>query len=68
MNKIPRTSQRVMSFDDADSVVDANDLLFVEHYISGHYRYAQSATLSRARAAIAAAEFGKRWLYVSGEE
>ncbi len=49
MNKIPRTSQRVMSFDDADSVVDANDLLFVEHYISGHYRYARSVTLSRAR-------------------
>jgi Domain of unknown function (DUF5925)/ATPase family associated with various cellular activities (AAA) len=49
MNQIPRTSQRVMSFDDADSVVDANDLLFVEHYISGHYRYAQSVTLSRAR-------------------
>ncbi|MFZ0251386.1 MAG: DUF5925 domain-containing protein [Acidimicrobiales bacterium] len=49
MNKIPRTSQRVMSFDDADSVVDANDLLFVEHYISGHYRYAQSVTLARAR-------------------
>ena len=49
MNKIPRTSQRVMSFDDADSVVDANDLIFVEHYISGHYRYAQSATLARAR-------------------
>jgi hypothetical protein len=39
----------VASFDDSDSVVDANDLLFVEHYISGNYPYAQSATLSRAR-------------------
>jgi hypothetical protein len=39
----------VATFDDSDSVVDANDLLFVEHYISGHYRYAQSATLSRVR-------------------
>ncbi len=49
MKKIPRSSQRVMSFDDADSVVDANDLLFVEHYISGDYHYAQSAHLSRVR-------------------
>ena len=49
MTKIPRSSRRVASFDDSDSVVDANDLLFVEHYISGKYRYAQSATLSRAR-------------------
>jgi Domain of unknown function (DUF5925)/ATPase family associated with various cellular activities (AAA) len=37
------------SFDDSDSAVDANDLLFVEHYVSGKYSYAQSATLSRAR-------------------
>ncbi|MGO8859513.1 MAG: DUF5925 domain-containing protein [Acidimicrobiales bacterium] len=49
MKKIPRSSQRVMSFDDSDSVVDANDLLFVEHYISGSYPYAQSANLSRVR-------------------
>jgi hypothetical protein len=49
MTKIPRSSRRVASFDDSDSVVDANDLLFVEHYISGNYPYAQSATLSRAR-------------------
>ena len=49
MTKIPRFSRRVATFDDSDSVVDANDLLFVEHYISGKYRYAQSATLSRAR-------------------
>ncbi len=49
MKKIQRASQRVMSFDDSDSVVDANDLLFVEHYISGDYHYAQSATLSRVR-------------------
>ena len=47
--KIHRSSRRVASFDDTDSVVDANDLLFVEHYISGKYPYAQSATLSRAR-------------------
>jgi hypothetical protein len=51
MTKIPNTSQRVASFDDSDSVVDANDLLFVEHYISGDYPYAQSATLSRTREA-----------------
>jgi hypothetical protein len=49
MTKIPRFSRRVASFDDSDSVVDANDLLFVEHYVSGKYPYAQSATLSRAR-------------------
>jgi Domain of unknown function (DUF5925)/ATPase family associated with various cellular activities (AAA) len=49
MEHIPRSSQRVMSFDDSDSVVDANDLLFVEHYISGDYHYAQSANLSRVR-------------------
>jgi Domain of unknown function (DUF5925)/ATPase family associated with various cellular activities (AAA) len=49
MKKIPRFSQRVASFDDSDSVVDANDLLFVEHYISGSYPYAQSANLSRVR-------------------
>jgi Domain of unknown function (DUF5925)/ATPase family associated with various cellular activities (AAA) len=49
MNKIRHSSRRVASFDDSDSVVDANDLLFVEHYISGEYPYAQSATLSRAR-------------------
>ncbi len=49
MKQIPRSSQRVMSFDDADSVVDANDLLFVEHYISGSYHFAHSANLSRVR-------------------
>ena len=49
MKKYPRSPQRVMSFDDSDTVVDANDLLFVEHYISGTYPYAQSANLSRVR-------------------
>jgi hypothetical protein len=49
MTKIPRFSRRMASFDDSDSAVDANDLLFVEHYVSGKYSYAQSATLSRAR-------------------
>jgi hypothetical protein len=49
MTKIPRFSRRMASFDDSDSAVDANDLLFVEHYFSGKYPYAQSATLSRAR-------------------
>jgi hypothetical protein len=49
MTKIPRFSRRTASFDDSDSAVDANDLLFVEHYVSGKYPYAQSATLSRAR-------------------
>ena len=49
MTKIRRFSRRMATFDDSDSVVDAHDLLFVEHYISGKYRYAQSATLSRAR-------------------
>jgi len=49
MKNFQRLSQRVMSFDDSDSVVDANDLLFVEHYISGSHPYAQSANLSRVR-------------------
>jgi Domain of unknown function (DUF5925)/ATPase family associated with various cellular activities (AAA) len=52
MTNVPRSSQRVMSFDDADSVVDAIDLLFVEHYISGSHPYAQSATLSRVREGV----------------
>src|ERR1700685_2735063 len=51
MTKISRFSRRMASFDDSDSAVDANDLLFVEHYFSGKYPYAQSATLSRAREA-----------------
>ncbi len=51
MTKIPRFSRRMASFDDSDSVVDANDLLFVEQNISGNYPYAQSAMLSRAREA-----------------
>jgi Domain of unknown function (DUF5925)/ATPase family associated with various cellular activities (AAA) len=49
MINTPRSSQRVMSFDDTDSVVDAIDLLFIEHYISGSHPYAHSATLSRVR-------------------
>ena len=47
MNDNPNTSQRMASFDDSDSVNDAIDLLFIEHYISGSHPYARSAFLPR---------------------
>lgn len=44
-----RSSQRVMGFDDTDSVTDVTDLLFLEHYISGTHPYAESVFLSRVK-------------------
>ena len=49
MNDNPSTSQRMAAFDDSDSVNDAIDLLFIEHYVSGSHPYAQSAYLPRVR-------------------
>lgn len=44
------TSQRMAAFDDSDSVNDAIDLLFIEHYISGSHPYARSTFLPRVSA------------------
>jgi len=44
-----RSFQRVTTFDDTDSVNDATDLLFMEHYISGSHPFAQSAYIARVR-------------------
>ena len=41
--------QRTLVFDDADSVNDAFDLLFLEQHISGTYPFAESALLARVR-------------------
>jgi len=41
--------QRTMVFDDADSVNDAFDLLFLEQHISGTYPFAESGFLARVR-------------------
>lgn len=49
MNDNPGTSQRMAAFDDSDSVNDAIDLLFIEHYVSGSHPYARSAWLPRVR-------------------
>jgi hypothetical protein len=44
-----RSFQRVATFDDLDTVNDATDLLFMEHYISGSHPFAQSAYIPRVR-------------------
>jgi hypothetical protein len=49
MNNVPAPSQRVLAFDDTDSVIDATDLLFMEHYISGTHPFAHSVQLARVR-------------------
>ena len=49
MSDIPSSSQRMAAFDDSDSVNDAIDLLFIEHYISGSHPFARSAFLGRVR-------------------
>jgi hypothetical protein len=49
MNDIHGSVQRVLAFDDGDSVNDAIDLLFVEQHISGHHPFAQSGFLVRVR-------------------
>ena len=49
MNDNPSTSQRMAAFDDSDSVNDAVDLLFIEHYVSGSHPFARSAYLPRVR-------------------
>jgi hypothetical protein len=49
MTDNPNTSQRMAAFDDSDSVNDAIDLLFIEHYVSGSHPYARSAYLPRVR-------------------
>ena len=45
----PSSTQRTMAFDDADSVNDAIDLLFLEQHISGTYPFAESGFLARVR-------------------
>jgi hypothetical protein len=50
MNNDPSSPQRVMAFDDLDTVHDATDLLFIEHYVSGTYPYAHTTRLARVRA------------------
>jgi Domain of unknown function (DUF5925)/ATPase family associated with various cellular activities (AAA) len=47
MNEKTTTSQRMAAFDDSDSVNDAIDLLFIEHYVSGSHPYARSSFLPR---------------------
>jgi hypothetical protein len=49
MNELTNSSQRVLSFDDADTPHDVIDLLFIEHHISGSHPYARSAVLTRVR-------------------
>ena len=49
MNDTGGSAQRVMAFDDGDSVHDTIDLLFVEQHISGHHPFAQSGFLARVR-------------------
>ena len=49
MNDNRSSPQRTMVFDDADSVNDAFDLLFLEQHISGTYPFAESAFLARVR-------------------
>ncbi len=49
MSDNPGISQRVAAFDDSDSINDAIDLLFIEHYISGSHPYARSAFFPRVR-------------------
>ena len=49
MNDNMSSPQRTMVFDDADSVNDAFDLLFLEQHISGTYPFAESAYLARVR-------------------
>jgi len=49
MNDNLSSPQRTMVFDDADSVNDAIDLLFLEHHISGTYPFAESGFLARVR-------------------
>lgn len=49
MNEKTSTSQRMAAFDDSDSVNDAIDLLFIEHYVSGSHPFARSSFLPRVR-------------------
>jgi hypothetical protein len=49
MNDNLSSPQRTMVFDDADSVNDAIDLLFLEQHISGSYPFAESGFLARVR-------------------
>jgi hypothetical protein len=49
MNEKTSTSQRMAAFDDSDSVTDAIDLLFIEHYVSGSHPFARSSFLPRVR-------------------
>jgi hypothetical protein len=49
MNDNANPAHRVAAFDDADSLNDAIDLLFIEHYISGSHPHARSSFLPRVR-------------------
>ncbi|HXA74757.1 MAG TPA: ATP-binding protein [Acidimicrobiales bacterium] len=49
MNDKTSTSQRMAAFDDSDSVNDAIDLLFIEHYVAGSHPFARSSFLPRVR-------------------
>jgi hypothetical protein len=49
MNDNLSSPQRTMVFDDADSVNDAIDLLFLEQHISGTFPFAESGFLARVR-------------------
>src|SRR5215472_401471 len=49
MTDISNSSQRMAAFDDSDSVNDAIDLLFIEHYVSGSHPFACSSFLPRVR-------------------
>ncbi|HEY1828308.1 MAG TPA: DUF5925 domain-containing protein [Acidimicrobiales bacterium] len=62
--------QRVMAYDDADSVVDALDLLFIEQYISGRYPFARSTRISRVRkeATLLPPSTEPRWVAVHNGE